>query len=117
MTQADIDRVLELERELQRPDVRADAQRLLALLAEDFIEIGASGKRWDRASILDMLEREAAAPVTIEIENLEGRALSRDIVQVLWDCVIEGRRPRRMSLWRRTETGWQTIYHQGTPAP
>jgi len=55
-----VDRILELERELQTPACRADEVGLRELLAPDFVEIGASGRRWDFDSILTMLRNESA---------------------------------------------------------
>lgn len=53
-----LDRVAELERELQSPACRADEARLRQLLAPDFVEIGASGRRWDLDSVLALLREE-----------------------------------------------------------
>jgi ribonuclease HI len=39
--------VVELERLLLRPDVRADRQQVEVLLHQDFQEIGASGRVWN----------------------------------------------------------------------
>lgn len=115
---AEIAHVLDLERELQTPRVRSDEERLSQLLAHDFLEVGASGRRWDRSAILGMLAQESAGgEVTIGVHDLHGRVLTPDLIQVFWDSDIEGRRARRTSLWRRTSQGWQQTYHQGTPLP
>lgn len=118
-TQVEIDHVLALERELQSPATRADVRRLQELLSSDFIEVGASGRRWDLTTILELLEQESSAPDTTEIgiRDLEARRLAADIIQVFWDSDQGGRRARRTSLWRRTANGWQQIYHQGTLLP
>ena len=50
--------VLDLERELQSLQTRGDPERLRELLAPTFIEIGASGRRWDRTATLELLARE-----------------------------------------------------------
>lgn len=116
ITQAEIELVLTLERELQSPATRADVRRLQELLSPDFIEVGASGRRWDLPTILDLLAQEAEEPDTAEIgiDNLEARILSTNLIQVFWDSDRAGRRARRTSLWRRNELGWEQIYHQGT---
>ncbi len=114
---ADIGHVLRLERELQLPSVRSDVERLTELLAPGFIEIGVSGRRWERGAILDLLARESEDPDAGEIgmSGLEARVLTADVIQVFWDSERDGHRARRMSLWQRTEKGWQQTYHQGTP--
>lgn len=82
-------------------------------------EIAQLGQRWDLSTILDLLEEESGEPDTAEIgiDNLEGRPLSNDIIQVFWDSNRDGRRARRTSLWRRAADGWEQVYHQGTLLP
>ena len=115
----DLDAVLALERELQSAGTRADPTRLRELLAESFVEVGASGRRWDKAAILDLLDAESASgdPDPIEVIDLHGRHLTDDLIQVFWDSHHAGRRARRTSLWQRDEAGWRQVYHQGTPLP
>lgn len=116
VTNAEIDRVLELERELQTPVARGSEQRLRELLAPDFIEIGASGRCWDLASTLDQLALESGDPGRPEIgvRGMRARVLCDDIVQVFWDSDQDGRLARRTSLWQRSGDRWQQIYHQGS---
>src|SRR5688500_18359450 len=96
-----LDQVLELERELQTPACRSDQERLRQLLAPDFVEIGASGRRWEREDILAMLREESADPSAraIEVVALSGRALAPSVVQVFWNSARDGRRARRTSIW------------------
>ncbi|MHA7126864.1 DUF4440 domain-containing protein [Janibacter indicus] len=111
--------VLELERELQSPATRADERRLRQLLAPDFTEVGASGRAWDRRSILDLLQEESEdedAP-TIGVEDLRGRVIAPGVVQVSWDSTVGDRRARRTSIWCARDGGWQQVHHQGTPLP
>jgi hypothetical protein len=112
-----LDQVLELERELQTPACRSDQERLRQLLAPDFVEIGASGRRWEREDILAMLREESADPSAraIEVVALSGRALAPSVVQVFWNSARDGRRARRTSIWCERDGGWLQVYHQGTP--
>lgn len=112
-------RVLELERELQTPVCRADQARLRELLAPDFMEVGASGRRWDFDSVLPMLREESAADdnAIIRLTGLAGRALAPGVVQVFWESDRAGRRARRTSIWCERGAGWQQVYHQGTLLP
>lgn len=114
-----LDHVAELEREMQSPACRADEDRLRQLLAADFVEIGASGRRWDLDSVLAMLreERTDNAGGDIEVVGLSSRALAPGVVQVFWDSHRNGRRARRTSIWCERKDGWQQTYHQGTPLP
>ena len=111
-----LDHVLELERELQTPACRSDPDRLSQLLAPDFVEVGASGRRWEREDMLAMLREESADPAAgaIEVVALSARALAAGVVQVFWDSARDGRRARRTSIWCERDGGWQQVFHQGT---
>ena len=111
--------VLRLERELQTPVARADEDRLLELLAPDFTEVGASGRAWDRESILVLLREQSDDEETspIGIHDLRGRVIAPGVVQVSWDSDQTGRRARRTSIWCERAHGWQQVHHQGTPLP
>lgn len=56
-TSQDVDVVMGLERKLQTASCRRDPERMRALLADDFEEVGASGRVWDRASTLELPPR------------------------------------------------------------
>lgn len=118
-TEAQIDDVLALERELQSPEARRSEHRLRELLAPCFIEIGASGRRWDLETILSLLAAEAddarAGASAIRITGLEASVLAPGVIQTFWESDRDGRRARRTSLWQRATMGWQQTYHQGTP--
>lgn len=112
-------RIRGLERELHTTACRSDEDRLRELLAPDFAEIGASGRRWDRETVLELLRRETADPAagTIEMTGLSARALAPGVVQVFWDSDRNGRRARRTSIWCERHGGWRLVYHQGTLLP
>ncbi|MBY4129443.1 DUF4440 domain-containing protein [Rhodococcus fascians] len=109
----DLATVLALERDLQTPECRRNRGRLVSLLADDFVEVGASGAVWDKASILDLLGREDS--VEIEVLELSGRTITTDCIVAQWTSLRQGVRARRTSLWRRIESGWELVHHQGTP--
>ncbi|MEO9325287.1 DUF4440 domain-containing protein [Nocardioides sp. C4-1] len=111
--------VMGLERELQTPECRADESRLRELLAPGFVEIGASGRRWDLAGTLAMLREETAAGDlgVIEVADLTARMLAPGVVQVFWESERSGRRARRTSIWCERAGRWQQTYHQGTLVP
>lgn len=108
-----VDEVLELERELQTLRCRRDAARLRTLLADDFTEVGASGRIWDRASIIEHIGAEDGEE--IEVLRLAGRVAGADVILTQWDSRRGRDMARRTSLWRRTGEGWQIVHHQGTP--
>jgi hypothetical protein len=48
------------------PALRRDRSRVSALLAEDFLEFGSSGRVWTREQILELLETEDYQPPVME---------------------------------------------------
>ena len=112
-----IDQVVALERRLLQPSVRASSRELTALLDPDFREVGASGRVWDRASIIESLTRAGGSSTSVRDEEMEASLLADDIVLLTYVSVAAGRRARRTSIWKLDEAaGWRLLHHQGTPA-
>lgn len=112
--------LVDLERALHDPDVRADAARLAALLDDGFSEIGSSGNAFDRSAALAEIPRQRAQ-VVIESDDFHVRLLAPSLAQVRYrSCyVVEGVHQRmslRSSLWRLHDGRWRMLFHQGTPA-
>jgi hypothetical protein len=117
----DEDWLRELEERLLRPETRRDAEALSKLLADDFREVGASGRIYDKAEILQTLPDEAPAESYVISDFI---ASELDIYVAMVSYRLETRHagdeaPRRTirtSLWRLAEGGWQMFFHQGTLA-
>ncbi|MEU6992657.1 nuclear transport factor 2 family protein [Streptomyces sp. NPDC046465] len=110
-----VEAAVEGELRLLDPEVRASPELLGALLHPEFTEFGASGTRWDRASIVEVLTADPAPgsrPTTTS--GMRGVQLADDLVHLTFDTDDNGRRAHRSSLWRRTEDGWLLWFHQGT---
>jgi hypothetical protein len=105
------------ELRLLDPEVRRSPELVGALLHPEFHEFGASGRHWDRASIIAALA-EATAPGTrpVTTSHLTGVQLAPDLVHLTFDTESNGRRVHRSSLWRLTGHEWLLYFHQGTPA-
>lgn len=110
------DEVIELERRLLDRAVRADPVAVTELLTPDFVEVGASGDRWDRTSIVAAL---AASPdADAEMREIRVVALGDDAVLLTYLAetrAIPRVRSRRASVWVRADGRWRMRYHQGTP--
>jgi ribonuclease HI len=107
--------VVELERLLLRPDVRADRRQVEVLLHQDFQEIGASGRVWDRETIVNALVGDPAAPGAAEA--FEPAWLAENVVLLTYRVNGEAG-SLRSSLWvRDSVSGWQLRFHQGTRMP
>ncbi|WP_395358206.1 DUF4440 domain-containing protein [Streptomyces sp. YH02] len=113
-----------IERELQLLSPSGRSSRALAdqLLDPEFVEVGASGRRWDRQSMLSALPVMQGAsddgPQYLPTE-ITGTVLAPGIVHLTFETMLDGRRARRSSIWRKldVESGWRMYYHQATPVP
>lgn len=104
------------ELRLLDPEVRSSPERVGALLHPEFTEIGASGRLWDRESVLVALaERPGTGVRPLTASRMRGTRLTPDCVHLTFDTDNNGRLAHRSSLWRRTDAGWQLYFHQGTP--
>lgn len=111
-----VDVVMARELRLLDPDVRASPELVGALLHPEFHEFGASGRHWDRASIIAALAGvtdEESGPIVAS--GMKGVQLAPDLVHLTFDTEHNGARAHRSSLWRFTESGWLLYFHQATP--
>jgi hypothetical protein len=105
--------VLRLEVQLLEPSVRHDHELVAALLDDDFVEFGSSGRRWDKASVVAGLPLEPVGNEPIEIADEHASTLAEDVILVTY----RSRGALRSSLWRRGRDGtWRLRFHQGTPS-
>lgn len=112
-----LDKLVKREPIFHRPEwgtTRADFERMTA---EDFWEIGASGRRYSREFILDELEKRYSGPHddVWEASGFRCRQLAPDLYLLTYDLLQDGaRKTRRSTIWRRTPEGWKIVFHQGT---
>lgn len=107
---------IEGELRLLDPVVRASVDLLAALLHPEFREVGASGRLWDRETIIEALTAEdAPRPGPLTASRMQGVELCSDLVHLTFDTESKGLRSHRSSLWRLTEAGWRLYFHQATP--
>jgi len=93
---------------------RADFDRLMA---GDYWEVGASGRRYSREFILDEQEKRFSVPHTDvwETRDFQCRRLSDDTYLLTYTLLQDNQRlTRRSTIWRSTADGWKIVYHQGT---
>lgn len=96
--------------------------RLDALLHDDFIELGRSGRTYTKSDILDLLPALPDTPIVADRFVL--RLLDADTAMLTYRSAnlpgdgSAARPALRLSIWRRTDVrGWQILFHQGRPAP
>ena len=103
-----------LEQTLLDPAVRRDAVQLDLLLDDAFQEIGASGRRYDKAQVIAALQEDPGFDAPRSIAGFEARELSEDVVLVTYR--VPESRSLRSSIWRRAGRAWRLVFHQGTRA-
>jgi len=104
-----------LEEQLLLPKVRASAERVSALLADDFVEFGSSGKIFDKKQIMRLPRQER--PIKRSLSKFESTMLSDNVVLVKYCATRSSKPPRhslRSSIWRLSNGQWQMVFHQGT---
>jgi hypothetical protein len=100
-----------------RPEFGTTRADFAGMITEDFWETGASGRRYDRAFVLDELERRYARGLPEDAWHTEGfrcRALGASTWLLTYTLHQGPRTSRRMTLWRGDADGWRALYHQGT---
>jgi hypothetical protein len=106
-----------LEEELWREETRFDIPYMEQVLAEDFFEIGRSGRIYRRQETLAVSRQPIDA--ILPLPGFDVRLLTEDVAQVTYNSVItyDGvlERGRRSSIWSCTPSGWVIRLHQGTP--
>ncbi|HVP55953.1 MAG TPA: DUF4440 domain-containing protein [Candidatus Eisenbacteria bacterium] len=93
---------------------RADFDGMMTL---DFWEVGASGRRYSRESILDELERRYAGEYVdgpLEATDFHCRKLADDVYLLTYTLFQDKRVTRRATIWHRIAVDWKIVFHQGT---
>lgn len=83
----------------------------------NFWEVGASGRRYTREYVIDLLVERHSAPYddVWEKSDFHCSALAADTYLVTYTLVQNRTRvTRRATIWRRAAEGWKIVYHQGT---
>ena len=99
-----------------RPEYFGSRAAVEKATAADFWEIGASGRRYSRAYVLETLAARAEEPVEDEFEarDFHCRGLGAEVYLLTYTLLQGERLTRRATIWRRTPEGWQILFHQGT---
>ena len=110
-----------LEVELHHPGVRCDRERLEQLLHPEFHEVGRSGRKYSRETIVEYMSSQAAQPAVVS-EAFALSELGPGVVLLTYRSAhveageVLAHHTHRSSIWVETTVGWQLRYHQGTAA-
>ena len=107
------------ERIFHRPGHGTTRRDLEEMIAPEFFEVGASGRRYGRRhSIETVLARRfdsAPAEDAWEASGFHVREIAPDLFLLTYDLVQDlARHTRRATIWRRVGPSYQIVYHQGT---
>ncbi|MHB8544405.1 MAG: nuclear transport factor 2 family protein [Leptospirales bacterium] len=108
-----------LEEQLLNP-VLSQFESVERLLADDFLEIGASGRIYDKKKVLQELLVKPSAHCSMM--DFSMRPLTRDVVLVTYRTMRQEPTQNspvyslRSSIWKHIDDRWQMVFHQGTLA-
>ncbi|WP_329117056.1 nuclear transport factor 2 family protein [Streptomyces sp. NBC_01465] len=110
------------ELRLLDPSVRSSRALAAQLLDPEFVEVGASGRRWTYEEMLAALPGMRGAAQDgprAEVSGMAGVLLAPGLVHLTYETAFGEERARRSSIWRREQgsSDWRLLYHQGTPVP
>ncbi len=114
----DVEHVIEMEARALTGEGRHDRVFLSEILADGFVECGASGRLITKTDVLRELSQETDTSFRV-IGPIQPEKVSDNIITTMF---VVARKTggtelmsRRFSLWRRTDGKWKISYHQGTP--
>lgn len=98
------------------PEFGTSRADFAAMIVDDYWEIGASGRRYEREFILDVLAERLRQPPADEwaIEDFAVRQLGAKVHLATYTLWQGRRQTRRATVWERTGDSWRALYHQGT---
>lgn len=103
-----------------RPELGTTRTDFEAMTEAGFWEVGASGRRYSRDHVLDVLEdrhqvaSHLALEDTWEAMDFACRELGSDTYLLTYTLLQGQRKTRRATVWRRSAAGWKILFHQGT---
>jgi hypothetical protein len=103
-----------------RPEFGTSRADFDGMMADDFWEVGASGRIYSREFVLDTLAERGHSPAEDHwvVTDFACREVAREIFLTTYQLEQDGGRlSRRSTLWRCTAAGWKILYHQGTLIP
>lgn len=99
-----------------RPELGTTTADFEAMMAPDFWEVGASGKRYSRSYVLAVLQERYAGDNVDEWEtrDFHCRRLAGEVYLLTYTLFQGPRKTRRTTIWEKTASGWKIVFHQGT---
>ena len=110
-------KIEDLEISLLQSNIRLSSKKLDKLIADDFKEIGASGKIYKKKDILRNLPKESQVEYKPTEFNI--KTLAENIILVTYKLTAQESdrtvsSSLRSSIWRYKRNSWELVFHQGT---
>lgn len=106
-----------MEQKLLQPDIRKSVEDLTLMIADAFIELGSSGRTYDKQQMIDVLPTLPIIKMTIM--DFEAKLLAKEVVLTIYRLAKHGNETieysLRSSIWLLRDDKWQIVFHQGTP--
>jgi hypothetical protein len=103
--------IFELENQLLDSGKRHSEDFLKEILSEEFVEIGSSGKTYDREDTIKELLK--SKDFEYEISDFKTIELGKDIILASYKIKLNGKLSSRNSLWKKFNDKWRIVYHRG----
>ena len=111
--------IYRLETSLLQQNIRSNQKIVEELLADDFIEFGASGTIYNKKMVVESLQSEVKTEFTIT--DFDMKEISSTAVLVTYRIAKRDDKTNkctfslRSSIWVLKNNRWQLLFHQGTP--
>lgn len=92
-------------------------QDILDMTCDEFWEVGASGNRYSREYVIEVLLDRYSDPEYKDIwktKDFKCQEIVHDNYLLTYTLLQGKRETKRSTIWRRTSSGWKILYHQGT---
>jgi hypothetical protein len=109
-----IDKLKQLEEQMLAPKA-GRSEYFNGLLADEFVEIGSSGRVYDKAQTIAALE--TAIPCKVTASEFQLMSLAPDLALLLYQACRHSDPAvysLRSSIWRQQDGQWRITFHQGT---
>jgi hypothetical protein len=105
-----------LEPIFHHPELGTSREVYEAMTETDFWEVGASGRRYSRESIVQTLLERYVQPYKDDwkTEDFYCQALAENLYLLAYTLLQGPRVTRRTTSWRRDANQWKIVFHQGT---
>jgi hypothetical protein len=118
LTEEDKQIIFEREKKLMMPEYFNAFEEIRDLLDDEFVEVGQSGKIYNKVEVLEILNNRSNTKYIIS--DIKFSVLSGNLVLLNYkaykyrDTIAVNTPSVRSSIWQKTNGCWRLRFHQGT---